>query len=95
MLSPEEMAAKMASVKAASDEKEEPKAEDTTDSPITDKAVIEAALADMVEEPQTEVSQVHARICAILAEYKNEISSIPRGHEYWSLMNRYNGLRNP
>ena len=63
---------------------------------ITDKAEIEAALADTVEElPKDELSRVHARICAILLEHRNEITSIPQSHEYWKLMNRYNGLRNP
>ena len=86
----------MAAAKAASEEPKSEVKEPEKSIIITDKAEIEAALADTVEElPKDELSQVHARICEILLEYGNEITSIPRSHEYWKLMNRYNGLRNP
>lgn len=90
MPTPEELTAALAEVKAASDkELEAAPSEDT----VTDKDVIEAALADTVEELD-EMTSVRNRLSEILLEHNNEIASIPRSSEYWRLQNRYNTLRN-
>lgn len=93
MPTPEELTAALAEVKATSDNGVAP-SEDT----VTDKDVIEAALADTVESVEEDVDEMTAlqrRIANILLEYNNEVSSIPRSSEYWQLQNRYNTLRNP
>lgn len=93
MPTPEELATALANVKATSDNGVAP-----SEKIVTDKDVIEAALADMVESVEEDVDEMTAlqrRIANILLEHNNEVSSIPRSSEYWQLQNRYNTLRNP
>ena len=95
MPTPEEMAAAMASVLKNKQELE-PKEPETSDV-VTDKAAIEAALADTVEELPIDDSLLGlmSRALKILQEHNGVIADIPRSSEYWSLMNRVNTLRNP
>ena len=83
MPTPEELVAD--DVKAAPDE----------GAVLTDKAEIEAALADTVKEELDEMTVLRNRISQILSDHNNEVTSIPRSSEYWQLQNRYNALRNP
>lgn len=95
MPTPEEMAAAMASV-LENKQEPEPKEPETSDV-ITDKAEIEAALADTVEELPVDDSLLDLmnRASNILKEYNGVVADIPRSSEYQSLMNRINTLRNP
>ena len=94
-MKPEEMIAAMASAKAAEEKPEVKESESST--VITDKALIEAALADTVEELPVDDSLLGLmdRASKILKEHNGVVTDIPRSSEYWSLMNRINTLRNP
>lgn len=100
MPTPEEMVASMTAAKAELESKAEvkevtvaPVVEPDAITVVTDKAEIEAALADTVVEP-TEMELVLAEIAKIHSQY-NSRSDIPVGHQYWVLCNRLNSLRNP
>lgn len=94
-MTPEEMIAAMDSVKVTEEEPEVKESESST--AITDKALIEAALADTVEELPVDDSLdgLINRVAKILQGYNGIVTDIPRSSEYWSLMNRINTLRNP
>lgn len=94
MPTPEEMAATLLAIKANAEVKDKPLANDT-EAAVTDKAEIEKALADTVEPVEDAAESVRLQIVAILNEYNNEVTNIPRSSEYWRLMNRYQSLRNP
>jgi len=94
-MTPEEMIAAMASAKATEEKPEVKESESST--VITDKALIEAALADTVEEfpVDNSLDGLINRVAKILQDYNGVVTDIPRSSEYWSLMNRINTLRNP
>lgn len=95
MPTPEEMVASMTAAKAELESKvevkDEPKKEEASSTVVTDKALIEAALADTVEPTKQEL--LLAEIAKIHAQYPTR-SDIPIGHDYWGLCNQLSSLRN-
>lgn len=52
-----------------------------------------SAIATATSTPKSEKIQTHRRIEEILREHDLKESDIPLNHEYWSLVNKYRGMK--